>query len=143
MNDLIVFKEIEAQALDPRLEGLVLFGEPDFIEGDKGIYDLIFYAKQTNPYKVRPSSLVIPVIRAEENSIETIYNTFLEHPEFTRYAIASSTLKFCEITPEQAGKKIQYANWKRVAEKKFLNHAKNPLMARDITQKRRIIDNLY
>lgn len=144
MNNVIIFKEVEAQALNPELEGLVLFGEVGFIEGEEEIYDLIFHAKQTNPYKIKPSSLVIPVIRAQgDRAIEAVYNSYLEHPEFTRYALASQTLDFCKVTPEEAGKKIEYTKCKKVAEKKFLKHAQNPLMAREIIEKRRVIGRLY
>ena len=149
MGELIIFSEVEKMALNPSLENLVLFGEPDFLKGDEGVYDLIFHAKQTDPYSVvKPDSLVIPVLRLEEYeeslAIETVYNAYLQHPDFDRYSVAADSLSFYQIVPKEHGKEIKVVGkYKKVSKRAFFNFVDDSLLKRELTSKKRVIDKRY
>ncbi len=152
MSKIVIFKEVEEKALDNNLEGLVLFGESNLLEDTKNVYDLIFHAKQTDPYQIitpkKPCSLVIPVIRAynKDQAISEIYYKYTEHPDFTKFVatIPDNDLSFYEVNPQELGKKIiSFGKYKRVEEKKFLAHTRNLALIREINEKRRLINRKY
>lgn len=149
MGEIIIFKGIEEKALNAQLESLVLFGEKGFITSGEDTYDLVFHAKQTEPYAVeKVTSLVLPVLRVwpftQERLIEKVYDAYLEHPDFANFAVAANSLYFCQVIPKDEGKEIRISGgYKRILEERFLDFAKNPKIAREIMEKRRLIDHKY
>jgi len=148
MSEIIIFREVEEKALS-NLENLVLFGESNFISSGIGEYDLIFHAKQTNPYDIEAeTSLVIPVLTVEsdnrDEAVEKVYSTYLAHQDFTKYAIAGNSLKFYEITPKEHGKEIGFTgNYKRTGTRNFFRLARGTKLAREVMEKIRVIEKRY
>jgi len=149
MENLIIFKEAEKMALDPSLENLVLFGESRLISDGKDVYDLIFHAKQIDPYDtLKATSLVIPVLRLDSDNhhlaVKRVYNAYLNHPQFTLYSVASGSLKFFEVNPKEYGKEIiSSGKYKRVGKRDFFNLARGTELAREVMEKIRVIDTRY
>ncbi|MDD5192385.1 MAG: hypothetical protein PHH54_01830 [Candidatus Nanoarchaeia archaeon] len=147
MGKIIILDGVADKALDNNLENLVLFGERDFIHNGKQKYDLIFHAKQTNPYEVEKTcSLVIPVLRTfnDDRAIERMYGLYEEHPGFTKFAVSRVDIDFYEIIPEKLYKKIKLlGEYFVVPEKRFLSFSKNIELTRSIMEKKRIIDRAY
>jgi hypothetical protein len=117
MGKILIFQEVHEKALDVCLQDLVLFGEENFIEDENGVYDLIFYAKQTYPYdKKNPCSLVIPIVKVfnDDEAINQISNLNSKHPNFTRYAVLNDPLDFYKVSHKQSGREITHLGNGRV-----------------------------
>ena len=149
MNKIVVFREVEKMALS-HLESMVLFGESDLVSDGKEVYDLVFHAKRTYPYSTRgEASIIMPVLNLRSGDrdeiVKKVYNAYSSHPDFTRYAVAGTSLKFCEVIPGDYGKHIVIAKARPVSKREFLNLSKkeSPELARHVMEKIRVIDRNY
>jgi hypothetical protein len=149
MNKTAVFKEVEKMALS-QLENLVLFGESGLVSDGEKTYDFIFHAKITDPYSANgETSIIMPVLKIESDDrdeiVEKVHNAHLSHPDFRRYAVAGTSLKFCEVNPEKYGKTIEISRGIPVSRRDFfrLSRRENPGLSRYVMEKIRLIDKKY
>ena len=147
MGKIIILESIRTLAFDKDIENLVLFGEEDYIDDTKNIYDLIFHSKQTTPYHFKkPCSLVIPVIRAnnKERAIEKIYNLNKEFPDFTKFVVPREFLDFYEVIQKEEGTVLNsLGKYNFVDEGQFTGHAEEPGFEQKLEKKIREINNYY
>lgn len=148
MGKIIILKEIRDRALDNNLDNLVLFGEKDYINDTKNIYDLIFYSKQvTIPYSFeKPCSLVIPVIRTfnEKEAIEKIHHLNEQFPDFNRFVVSGEFLDFYKVIKRKSGEKIKrLGKYNVVDSDKLVKYSKDSAFEQKIEQQIRKINENY
>ena len=150
MGRILILKDVAEIAKNWNLENVVLFGEKDFIDDTNHVYDFIFFAKQTLPYRSsKMVSLVIPVIKAssKDEAINIIYSLFMEHPDFNRFAVlqqGQDCLDFYNVCPKELGKEINLmGKYFTVDNKQFYDHVGDEGFEMAVKEKIKQINTMY
>jgi len=148
MGKILLYEELERQALNLDSENLVLFGERDFIVDREVTYNLIFHGKSdvVPTTDKQATSLVIPVLDyfGEKEAVLSQLALLKElRPDVSMAATSNGKyLEFYDLNPEFGG--IHLGKYKTVPEKEFMAHIHdNKKLGREIMEKKHLIDRIY